>query len=298
MSSLSRGNRAARHRRSWSTLSSRRRGLHEVLGIPLLAGTTARAQGSWDSTHTVRVNETFARKYFGSPEAAIGRFVEWSSGDRGEIAAVLGDVRQLGLHKEAAPQVSITWAQAPVRQVVAARFGAEPANGDEVAARQALVTHAIQEHLPGVVVWDQATGGDLIRSSLASRWLRSRLFGLFGLLAALLGALGVHALVAHELAQRNREIAVRMSLGAQFQQIVARLMSHSMVAVLAGLGLGLLGAVLGSRLLESQLFGISRLDPTSFLVAALVLAGAGAVASAIPASRARRVDPLELLRED
>jgi putative ABC transport system permease protein len=135
-------------------------------------------------------------------------------------------------------------------------------------------------------------------NSIAVPRFHATLLGAFAALAMLLAAVGIYGLLAYTVAQRTREIGVRMALGASRRGILALVIGQG--AVLAGIGVaaGLAGAFASTRYLSSLLFGITPLDPATFVAVALVFAAVALFASYVPARRATRVDPLVALRSE
>lgn len=268
----------------------------ETMGIPLVEGAAFPPDATWENSQSVIVNESFAAEYFPPeeyPGGAVGRWVEWRSGDRGTIVGVARDVRQLTLDRSPPRLVYLPWGTTPSTQILVAR-----ASKVEPASLSGAIRSEIEGWAPGTTVWDIRTGREIVRGSYANRRFSTLLFGAFGALALLLGALGVYAVVAHSTGLRRREMAIRLACGARGEQVVAQVLRESLRPVWIGLVLGSAGAVGLGRLLESQLFGVSSQDPTSFVGAGLLLVLAAAAASLFPARRAARVDPATSLRAE
>lgn len=124
------------------------------------------------------------------------------------------------------------------------------------------------------------------------------MFTAFAVIALVLAAVGVYGVIAYSVAQRTREIGVRVALGAQRSNVLALVLGHGAVLAGAGIGIGLAGALGVTRFLRSMLYGVSPFDPVSFAAVTCVLAAIAFVASYVPARRAARVDPVEALRQD
>ena len=147
--------------------------------------------------------------------------------------------------------------------------------------------------LSGVQTMEQAMG-----SWAAERRLLMLLVTSFAALALLLGAVGIYGVMAHVVAQREREIGVRVALGAVPQEIVRLVTAQGMTMVGLGIAAGMVISLAASRLLRSVLFEVRPYDPATLLGTALALAGVAAVAMLMPALRATRVDPIDALRAD
>lgn len=128
--------------------------------------------------------------------------------------------------------------------------------------------------------------------------LISRLTGLFGLLALVLASVGLYGITAYSVARRTNEIGVRMALGANRGNVVALVMSRALLLVAVGLAIGIPVALLGGRLMRSQLFGVRTYDPLTLAGAVFVLAAFAALAGFIPARRAASIEPMNALRQE
>jgi ABC-type antimicrobial peptide transport system permease subunit len=128
--------------------------------------------------------------------------------------------------------------------------------------------------------------------------LIARLTMLFGMLALVLASVGLYGITAYSVARRTSEIGVRMALGANRSDVISMVLRGAFSQVLLGLAIGIPIALLGGRLIASQLYGVHAYDPTSLLLAALVLSSAAAVAGFVPARRASTIEPMKALRSE
>jgi putative ABC transport system permease protein len=140
-------------------------------------------------------------------------------------------------------------------------------------------------------VWKIRSMAALLDHDLAPRRFTARLTAGFALLALLLALIGVYGVMSYVVAQRTREIGIRMALGAARGEVVRLVVGRGLRIVAAGTGLGLVAAYAGARVIERQLFGVPAADLTTFVAVPLVLVGVAAVACWVPARRAARVDP-------
>jgi putative ABC transport system permease protein len=170
-------------------------------------------------------------------------------------------------------------------------------SGEPIAAAGA-VRDAVRAMDPTVPVYNIGTMDQRITSSLSQTRFSTMLLSVFGGIALLLAAIGVYGIISYGVTQRVQEIGIRIALGAQGRDVLAMVMGHA--AVLAGLGLvlGVAGAVALTRLLTDLLFRVSPTDPPTFAVGIIALTFVAVLASAVPALRAARVDPIVALRAE
>jgi putative ABC transport system permease protein len=161
------------------------------------------------------------------------------------------------------------------------------------AVRQTLKT--IDPGLPAFLMTPLST---IVSDSVADRRFSMLLLGTFALIALFLAAVGLYGVVAYGVTQRTREIGLRMALGASPGSVLGLIVGGGMKLALAGVGVGLLGAALVTRLVTKMLFQVEALDPTAYAATSLILLLVAAVACYIPARRAMRVDPLVALQDE
>ncbi len=149
---------------------------------------------------------------------------------------------------------------------------------------------------PNVPIFDIKSMEQLLSESLARRRFAMLSLGLFAVVAMLLAVVGIYGVMSYAVAQRTREIGIRMAMGAQTGDVLKMIVAQGMSLAGIGVGLGLAGAVAVTRVMASLLFGVSATDPVTFAVIALLLAGVALVACYVPARRATKVDPMIALR--
>jgi ABC-type antimicrobial peptide transport system permease subunit len=211
------------------------------------------------------------------------------------IVGVVADVRHQSLAGEAGPDIykpslQLAWKQ--MHFLVRAREGIQPLSLVP-ALRKEIAAIA-----PEVGLFNFVSLGDEVANSLWQQRLRGWLLGFFSVVALVLAAAGLYGAVAYGVAQRTREIGIRMALGATRAAVLRLVLRQGMRAVAIGLVLGIGGAFLVSRVLNAFLFGISGNDLTSYAAACLLLAATAGVAALIPARRASLVNPMEALRTE
>ena len=271
-------------------------GYFTTMGIPLLAGRDFAAGDHAASPRVAVVNERFQQLYF--PESgAVGRRIKLgrfeSDGPWMTIIAVAGNVRHSGLRQPADPYLYMTYQQAAwPGMAVMTRTDGEPL------AQTASVRAALRRAVPGEPVSDPVTMEQVLEGSLGHLRFPVVLFSIFGVIAAVLAALGCFGIASQAVVQRRRELAIRMALGAQARQVYRLVIGITMKPVAWGLAFGALGALFATRLLRNMLYGVEPGDPLVLLAGTSLLALATALACLLPARRAARVDPAGILRGD
>jgi putative ABC transport system permease protein len=264
----------------------------KTIGAPLLRGRTFSEDDDTRRPKVAVVNEMFAKHFFGDQDP-IGHHLGYGPADT-EIVGVVRDVRVDGPKNVVPSMVYYSLGQAPsefARNLFVRVSG--PIGPAEVALR-----NAVQEVNRNLAVQEVATLGDLNERLVSSDRLISRLTGIFGLLAVFVACLGLYGTVAYSVVRRTNEIGVRMALGASRGGVGWLVLRETLALVVAG---GLLGVAIVWPLLKylsSLLYGVSPHDPMALTAAGVGLLVAGALAGAIPAWRASRVNPLAALRAD
>ena len=279
------------HAELWSATP----GYFATLGIPLRRGRPLQLRDGATTPPVAVVNETLARRYFAGD--AVGRRLSFQR-PRGqplwrEIVGVVGDVRDRRLHRDAEPQIYVPMAQRPVAAMsLVARTSIEP--WDALPALRAAV-RTVDPELP---LYDVTTLERLAIEDTQGRRAARTALAAFALAALALAALGLYGLLAQAVRERTAEIGVRMAVGARPRDVLRLFLGEGARVVGQGLLAGLVLALAGSRLLRGLLFGVVPADAVTYGAVAGVLALAALAASAPPAWRAARVDPLRALRAD
>jgi putative ABC transport system permease protein len=268
------------------------RDFFRAMGIRLLSG---RALGEGDTAGAppvVLVNESLARRYFEGEDPLLARVHRM-----GAIVGVVSDFRQEGLDRDPEPEVYFDYRQVPdamgeaiSRMSFAVRF--DPRGGDIVEPVKAAI-RGLDPELP---LADVRTMEARLEESVARPRLYALLLSFFAGVALTIAVSGVASVVSYQAAERTRENGLRMALGATPREILALSLSDGGKILAFGIALGLVGAVLVGRMLASVLFQVSPFDPWTLGVVCLVLGSATLAASAIPARRAARMDPVTALR--
>ena len=263
-------------------------GYHETLQIPLVRGRLFSAADRKGSPDVVIINETASRRFFPG-EDAVGRVFGGTA-----IVGVVRDVPQTGPERETLPEMYVPLAQgrAAAGGLLVVRTTGDP--NDALPAVKAAV-YAV---LPDVPLRNIATMEQMLAKRLAQRRLNMLLLGLFGLLSLVIAAVGIYGLMAFVVAQRTREIGVRMALGASRSNVVRMVVVKGFGLVMSGLIVGTVAAWYLSAAARAFLFRLEPTDPRAFAAAAVSILVAALIASIIPARRAASVDPTVSLRAE
>jgi putative ABC transport system permease protein len=261
-----------------------------VLKTPLVRGRFFTDQDTDKTKKVAMVNESFARKYAGGVDLVgkrlrAGPWVDW------EIVGLVGDLRDDGLDVSASPHVYY-----PIYQTGIGELGIFLRGAFDPRSLKETVARTVQAVDPDLPVYGVRTMDELMSASLARRRFSLSLMALFAGLALFLAAIGVYGVMAYAVSQRTSEFGLRMALGAQHRDIVLLALRPGMFLTLTGLAVGLSAALAVTRLMSTLLFGISPMDPLTFLGVPLVLAAVALLACWIPARRAVRVSPVVALR--
>ena len=264
----------------------------QALGIPLVRGRALAATDRQGAVPVALVNQAMARKFFAGEEV-IGKRITFDGTDYWSIVGVVGDTRQEGLTTDPYPQVYVPFAQRPRRGMALILRTA----GDPLAAVPAL-KQVMARVDPEIALSGVASMRQLIDRSIAQPRVNTVLLGAFAGIALLLAAVGIYGVTAYGVAQRTREIGVRMALGARPRDVLGLVVRQGMLPVAVGTVVGLLAALAGTRVMRGLLFGIEATDPLTFTAIPALLALVALAASILPARRAARVDPMVALKEE
>jgi predicted permease len=264
-------------------------GYFGAMGIPILRGRDFSDADVPGLPISIVVNETLARLHFPN-EDPVGRKTS-----RGTIVGVVRDVRQGSLSQAPMPETYYTVVQnfAQLRRVgstIVVRAAGAPES------LVSAVRRAVREVNPNQAVFSVATMKQVVSESLANQRLYAWLLGLFALMATLLAVAGIYGVIAYLVTLRTREFGIRMALGAGASGVLRLVLQRGAVLVAIGLGAGIAGASILTRVLGSLLYGVEAVDPLTFSAMAVLLAAAAISACLVPARRAAQVDPSVALR--
>ena len=269
-------------------------GFFATMRIQLRSGRDFSDRDTAQSPHVAVINEEFAARHFPN-QNPVGQHLDAMVRRQRrslEVIGIVGNTNAAGLRAAAPPTVYVSYAQlagdAPTSVVVRASRLGEAAAG---------LQQLLQSRLPATVTEVRPLSSQVEATMVQERMLAT-LAGGFSVLALTLACVGLYGLLAYSVAQRTKEIGVRMALGAQAPRVVALVLRRGAKLVLIGIALGLPAAWIASRWVESMLFGLEPADPTVVLGAILLLTAAAQIAAYLPARRASRVDPVVALRHE
>lgn len=267
-------------------------GFFETLRTPMIAGRTFDWTDVHQRRHVVLVSENLARAEWGSAGAALGKRLRTSrTGPWSEVLGVVKDVHHDGV------------SQPPPETVIFPAF-ARNTVASFVIRSERVGTMGLLEELRKAV-WsvngnlslaNVQTMGDLYERSMARTSMTLQLLAITGTIALVLGLVGIYGIVGYAVSQRQREIGIRLALGAGQGEVRRMFVRHALVLVGIGVAIGLGAAVGLTQLMESQLFGVRPLDPLTHVAMALLLGVAAGLASYLSAHRASALDPVEVLK--
>jgi len=272
--------------------------------VPLKAGREFTSQDTRDKKLVTIVNETLARTMWPGENPIGKRFACCEAGPTGrmdpvwhEVVGVVGDVRARGLDRQVQPEFYLPMAQMPPASwdwigrtmdlVVRTRGGAFPAND---------LRTMVASIAPGVPIYSLSTMQQKIAGTLEESHFDTFLLALFAGIALLLSSVGIYGVLSYVVAQRTRDIGIRMALGATPGLVMRDVLWYGLRLTGIGLAIGLAGALGAARFLSSLLYGVRSTDAITFAAISFILASVALIASYIPARRATRVDPMVALR--
>jgi predicted permease len=268
-------------------------GFFRALGVPLVRG-RALSESDRDTTARVGViNETFARRAFPG-EDPVGHRVRMGEDSWVTIVGVVGDYHHFRLPEPVGPAIYYPYALGPTyTQTLTIRTSL----ADPLALAPA-VRAAVQALDPDVPLYQVLTLSQQVSRSLWRQRMQGQVLGAFAALALTLAVAGIYGVVSYAVAQRTRELGVRMAIGASRRQVHRLVLVEAARLALAGVAVGLIGALALSRVVASLLYQVNAVDPVTFVAVPALLCAVALLASWAPARRATRVDPLIAMRAE
>jgi putative ABC transport system permease protein len=269
-----------------------------TMGIPLLAGREFTAGDTTSAPKVAIVSERIVRDYIpGGPREALGRRVRM--GQDGEwltIVGVVADIRQMGLDREVQPMLYVPYQQE--QETLYLRFVSFVARTATPERVVESMRAEVRRVAPDLAIAGARTMEEAVAASVAPPRFRMWLLVLFATAATLIATCGIYGVMSYAVAQRRREIGVRMALGADRREVLRLVLVRALRIVVAGLIVGLVGAMGVTRVLQRFLFGVTPTDPIAFTIVTLLLLAVGLLAAWLPARRATRIDPWSALRTE
>ncbi len=269
----------------------------ELLGVPLLSGRDIEIRDTVSAPRVAVVNATFVERFF-KDQNPVGRTFtfddETDDGAPLEIVGVVGDVKSDEVRGVVEPAVFRPILQIQDEAAYSVTLHIRTLSDPKPLAPQVRqMINQIDDKLP---IFGVTTLDEQLRDSLGQERLVAQLVSFFGALALILACIGLYGVMAHGVVRRTNEIGIRMALGAGRGNIAWMILRETLYLVLGGLLIGVPAALLGARLISTQLFGMSPTDPITLIAAALILMVVALLAGYLPARRASRVNPLTALR--
>jgi len=265
----------------------------KTMKIPLLSGRLYDDGDRADGAKVAIVNQAFARRFFPSGDV-LGKRVGFGCEKSlcRTIVGVVGNVKQESITADVAPELYLPFTQMPMNGMTLflRTKGGNPADLARSLRSEVL---AIDKNQP---LFDVKTLDQRVMQSIAASRSLMFLFSGFALLAMVLAIVGIYGIISYSVSQRTREIGIRMALGARAGDVLRMVLKSGMMLVLAGVAIGVAGALALTRFLATLLFGVTPTDTLTFVVVSVVLIAVALIACLVPARRATKVNPLEALR--
>ena len=275
-------------------------GYFEAMGIRMVEGRTFN-EGDVAGPPVVVVNEALAKRFYPG-RSPIGQRLQPSFGPNAPWATIVGvakDVKQGGLDQPAGTELYLLNEQLP--RLVGFSFtqmNLVLKSSRPLEALAPAIRRAVREVDPALPIIQLRTMDEVIGASVTRQRFLSLLLGIFAAVALTLAAIGTYGILSYMVTERQREIGIRMALGADNSQVMRMIMGQGLTIAAVGIVVGIAGAYALSRLTASLLYGVSPSDPVTFVTVAGVITVVAAVACVVPTRRAMRVDPLEAIRAD
>jgi putative ABC transport system permease protein len=278
-------------------------GYFKAMGVELVRGREFDDNDRADTENVTVINQTMARLFFGGEEP-IGRLIKHGQPEDPlpwmKVVGIVDDVRHLGLDSQDGPEMFLPYRQVP--DVYANMLGRRMSLAIKTSANAALLRDPIRDIIwsmdPDMPVSDIKTMVEMVSQSAAEPRMRTALLGTFAIFAIIMAAVGLYGVMSQAVLQRRHELGIRIALGATSGNILGMVVREGMVLAVAGLAVGVAGALALTRLASTLLFGVGARDPITFALVSIILLAVSLVASYLPARQATRVDPLSTLRSE
>jgi predicted permease len=274
------------------------KGYFSTMGIQLIAGRLFNAQDTQTSNKVAVINETMARRFFPNGSAIGRRFGIGETPDHPgekEVIGVVKDAKYSSLTEGALMAAYFPCTQNPGFYGNFAVRYAPGANRQEIISR---TRHAIAEVNSNILVNSIGSLEEQVDGSIATQSLIARLSSFFGIIAVFLGCIGIYGLLSYSVARRTSEFGVRLALGARSHMLLWMILRECILLLALGLAIGVPVALSSTRILKSQLYELSPLDPTAISIAIAAVSVMTIAAAWLPARRATKIDPMQALRAE
>jgi predicted permease len=268
----------------------------QTLGLQLVRGRRFDHRDTGQAPRVVIINEAMARKFWPDDDP-LGRYLTFNSSTQYEIVGVVSNAKHSSLQEEDEPQAYTSHQQVPSRTMdlaVRANYSLDREPAALINAIRLSVSKIDSEQ----AIHNIATMEQRLSQSIAPQRFVALLLNLFATLALIQALIGIYGVMSYAVTQRRQELGIRMALGAHAGNILSLVLRRGMKLTLIGMALGLIGAVASTRLLRDMLFGIKPFDPLTFAAMTLLLISISLVACFLPARRATKVDPMNVLRNE
>ena len=265
-------------------------GYFQTMGMQMRAGRPCNAKD--DAVKAAIINETLARRFFPNENPIGSRLLLGK--EPTIIVGIVGDTHQSGMDRQVAPQV---YGCGHSPQVVL-RVSPDHNSPADLASLASAMRKRVSAIDPNEPIKQVVPMDEHLSNSLALRRYLMLLLGVFATVALIIAAVGIYGITSYAVSQRTHEIGIRMALGARPADVLLMMIRRAMGLTLAGVALGLAGALTMSRVMKSLLYEVSPTDPATFALITLLIVGVAMIASYIPARRATKVDPIQALRQE
>ncbi len=269
-------------------------GFFQVMGIPLKEGREFTSADAEKSARCVRIiNEAMARRYWPGQDP-VGKLVYGACEDGGAlIVGLVGDSKQSSVDSPAEPEIYAPYAQHPFASFLVTFVVRTRSNPLELAAAVRDSVWTVDRNQPVIQV---RTMESVISESIWRQHFAAFMLEIFAAIAVVLSSIGIYGLLSYSVGRRMREFGIRVALGARSSDVLRLVIGEGLLLAVVGVAIGIAGAFGLTRFLASMLYGVSSVDPATFVAVPFVLVAVALAACYIPARRAMRVDPMVALR--
>jgi putative ABC transport system permease protein len=272
----------------------------QTMGMQIRAGRLFGPQDTPNAQKVAIINEAAVRRFLTNENPIDRQFsftMDWK--DPITIVGVIGDTRQFGMDREVEPEIFLPYAQNQgSSNMLVARAAPSQNSSAALSSLAAVIRDQARAQDPGEPVYQVITMEERLSDSFAPRRFQMLLFGVFAALALIIAMVGIYGVVSYAVSQQSHEIGIRMALGATSSQAMRMIVGQGMRLTLIGIVIGLTASIALTRMIKSLLLNVSTTDPAILVGVALLLTAVALIAIYMPARRAAKVDPLQVLRHE